>query len=61
MHCTFWFCFSILLARQISEHIAHEGISNENQSGYRIFQNDIAISMDKSADVGLVLLDPSMQ
>ena len=57
------------VARQINEHIAPEGISNENQSGYRAFhstetallkiQNDIAISMDKVAAVGLVLLDLS--
>ena len=54
---------------QINEHIAHEGISNENQSAYRVFhsteiallkiQNDIATSMDKGAAVGLVLLDSS--
>ena len=53
----------------IKEHIAHEGISNENQSAYRAFhstetallkiQNDIATSMDKGAAVGLVLLDLS--
>ena len=57
------------VARQINEHIAQEGISNENQSAYRVFhstetallkiQNDIAISMDKGAAVGLVLLDLS--
>ena len=57
------------VARQINEHIAHEGISNENQSAYRVFhstetallkiQNDIATSMDKGAAVGLVLLDLS--
>ena len=57
------------MARQINEHIAHEGISNENQSAYRVFhstemallkiQNDIATSMDKGAAVGLVLLDLS--
>ena len=57
------------VARQINEHIAHEGISNENQSAYRIFhstemallkiQNHIATSMDKGATVGLVLLDLS--
>ena len=57
------------VARQINEHIGHEGISNENQSAYRVFhstetallkiQNDIAISMDKGAAVGLVLLDLS--
>ena len=56
------------MARQISEHIAHEGISNENQSAYRVFhstetallkiQNDIATSMDKGATV-VVLLDLS--
>ena len=50
------------LARQINEHIAHKGISNENQSAYRVFhstetallkiQNDIATSMDKGAPVG---------
>ena len=53
------------VARQINEHIAHEGISSENQSAYRVFhsseiallkmQNDIATSMDKGAAVGLVL------
>ena len=42
------------VAKQINEHIAHEGISNENQSAYRAFhstdtallkiQNDIATS-----------------
>ena len=57
------------MARQINEHIAHEGISNENQSAYRVFhsidmallkiQNDIATLMDKGAAVGLVLLDLS--
>ena len=57
------------MARQINEHIAQEGISNENQSAYRVFhstetallkiQNDIAISMDKGKAVGLVLLDLS--
>ena len=59
------------VARQINEHIAHEGISNENQSAYRVFhstatallkiQNDLATSMDtsKGAAVGLVLLDLS--
>ena len=56
------------VARQINEHIAHEGIPNENQSAYRVFhstetllkiQNDIATSMDKGAAVGLVLLDLS--
>ena len=57
------------MAKQINEHIAHEGISNENQSAYRVFhstemallkiQNDIATSMDKGAAVGLVLLDLS--
>ena len=57
------------VARQINEHIAHEGISNENQSAYRVFhstetallkiQNDIATSMDKGAAVRLVLLDLS--
>ena len=57
------------MARQINEHIAHKGISNENQSAYRVFhstetallkiQNDIATSMDKGAAVGLVLLDLS--
>ena len=57
------------VARHINEHIAHEGISNENQSAYRVFhsteiallkiQNDIATSMDKGAAVGLVLLDLS--
>ena len=45
------------------------GYTNENQSAYRVFhstetgllkiQNDIATSMDKSAAVGLVLLDLS--
>ena len=55
------------VARQINEHIAHEGISNENQSAYRVFhstetallkiQNDFATSMDKGAAVGLILLD----
>ena len=59
------------VAWQINEHIAHEGISNENQSAYRVFhstetallkiQNDIATSMDKGAAVGLVLLQPSIQ
>ena len=57
------------VARQINEHIAQEGISNENQSAHRVFhstetallkiQNDVAISMDKGAAVGLVLLDLS--
>ena len=57
------------VAKQINEHIAHEGTSNENQSAYRAFhssetallkmQNDIATSMDKGAAVGLVLLDLS--
>ena len=57
------------VARQINEHIAHEGISNKNQSAYRVFhstetallkiQNYIATSMDKGAAVGLVLLDLS--
>ena len=57
------------VARQINEHITHKGISNENQSAYRVFhstetallkiQNDIATSMDKGADVGLVLVDLS--
>ena len=57
------------VTRQINEHIAREGISNENQSAYRVFhstetallkmQNDIATSMDKGAAVGLVLLDLS--
>ena len=57
------------MAKQIHEHIAHEGISNENQSACRVFhstetallkvQNDIATSMDKGAAVGLVLLDLS--
>ena len=57
------------MARQINEHIAHKGISNENQSAYRVFhstemallkiQTDIATSMDKGAAVGLVLLDVS--
>ena len=57
------------MARQINEHIAHEGISNENQSAYRVFhstetallkiQNDTATSMDKGPAVGLVLLDLS--
>ena len=57
------------VARQINEHIAHEGIFNENQSAYRVLhstetallkiQNDIATSMDKGAAVGLVLLDLS--
>ena len=52
---------------QINEHIAHEGIFNENQSVYRDFhstetallkiQNDIATSMDKGAAVELVFLD----
>ena len=27
------------VARQINEHIAHEGISNENQSAYRVIKN----------------------
>ena len=50
---------------QINDHIAHEGISNENQSACRVFhstetallkvQNDIATSIDKGAAVGLVL------
>ena len=54
------------VARQINEHIAHEGISDENQSAYIVFhstetallkiQNDIATSVDKGAAVGLVLL-----
>ena len=57
------------MARPINEHIAHEGISNENQSAYTVFhltetalikiQNDIATSIDKGAAVGLVLLDLS--
>ena len=57
------------MTRQINEHIAREGISNENQSAYRVFystetallkiQNDIATSMDKGAAVELVLLDLS--
>ena len=56
------------VARQINEHIAQEGISNKNQSAYRVFhsnktllkiQNDIATSMDKGAAVGSVLLDLS--
>ena len=57
------------VARQINEYIAHECISNENQSAYRVFhstetallkiQNDIVTSMDKGAAVGLVLLDLS--
>ena len=58
------------MTRQINEHIASEGISNKNQSAYRIIfhstemallkiQNDIATSMDKGAAVGLVLLDLS--
>ena len=57
------------MTRQINEHIAREGISNENQSAYRVFhttgatllkiQNDIAPSMDKGTAVGLVLLDLS--
>ena len=57
------------VARQINEHIAHKGISNKNQSAYRVFhstetallkiQSDIAISMDKGTAVGLVLLDLS--
>ena len=57
------------VARQINEHIAQEGISNNNQSAYRVFhstetallkiQNDIATSIDKGAAVGLVLLDLS--
>ena len=57
------------MARQINEHIAYEGISNKNQSAYRVFrstetallkiQNDIATSMEKGAAVGLVLLDLS--
>ena len=57
------------VAKQINEHIAHEGISNKNKSAYRAFhstetallkiQNDIATSMDKGAAVGLVRLDLS--
>ena len=57
------------VARQINEHIAHKGISNENQSAYRVshstetallkIQNDIATSMDKDAAVGLVPLNLS--
>ena len=57
------------MARQTNEHIAHKGISNENQSAYRVFhstetellkmQNDIATSMDKGAAVRLVLFDLS--
>ena len=57
-----------VVARQINEHIAQEGI-NKNQSAYRVFQstelallkiqNDNATSMDKGAAVGLVLLDLS--
>ena len=57
------------VARQINGHIARKGISNENQSAYRVFQstetallkiqNDIATSMDKGSAVGLVLLDIS--
>ena len=56
------------MARQINEQIAHEGISNKNQSAYRVFhstgtallkiQNDIATSIDKGAS-GLVILDLS--
>ena len=55
------------MARQINEHIAHEDVSNKNQSAYRVFhstetallkiQNDIATSMDKGSAVGLELLD----
>ena len=55
------------MARQMNEHIVNEGISNENQSAYRVFhstetallkiQNDIATSVEKGAAVGLVLLD----
>ena len=55
------------MARQINEHIAHNSISNENQSAYTVFhstemallkiQNDVATSIDKGAAVGLVLLD----
>ena len=65
---TLYLFFSPLF-EHINEHIAHEGISNENQSAYRVFhstetallkiQNDIATSMDKGAAVGLVLLDLS--
>ena len=57
------------VTRQINDHIACEGISNGNQSGYRVFhstemallkiQNDIATSMDQGTAVGLVLLDLS--
>ena len=57
------------VGKQVNEHIAHEGISNMNQSAYRAFhstemalpiiQNDIANLMDKGAAVGLVLLDLS--
>ena len=55
------------MARQINEHIAHEGISHINKSANRVFhstetallkiQNDIVTSMDKDAAVGLFLLD----
>ena len=57
------------MAKQINEHIAHEGISNISQSAYTAFrsaetallkmQNDIATSMDKETAVGLVFLDLS--
>ena len=57
------------MARQINEHAAHEGISKENESAYRVFhstdmallkiENDIATLMDKGAAVGLVLLELS--
>ena len=58
-----------VVGKQVNEHIAHEGISNMNQSAYKAFhstemalliiQNDIANLMDKGAAVGLVLLDLS--
>ena len=53
------------MAKQINEHIAHEGIAKMNQYAYRAFhstemallkiKNDIATSMDKGTAVGLVL------
>ena len=49
------------MAKQINEHIAQEGISNINQSAYRVFhstetallkiQNDIAKSLDQGTAV----------